>query len=351
MLSRTQMRGLEMNPAFDKNESAKLPALHGSATGTGSAADTSEPLSGTTAIGTTITDIDTVEKLPTVDVPFTTLPDLIAHLDTRKNIVDSVTVGNVTQSRFIVICQALQERGRLFFLAKYKLLIITIPNTPHERLHLLLYDRIVKQISPMGLEDSWVPSGATRFPAGSSSGSTTSLGEGDSGGQPIPEREGRSAWPTLVIEAGFTQSLASLRTKMRFWFATSNHDVKIVILAKAFPQDSTQKRILIEQWQENEATIIRQGATRTRLSAMSPTMMLQPSCIQTIKIVWSIPGVTYEDASIALRRDLNSFNVVRGPLRLEFARLFLRPPTSPGEHDVILPDERLQWYASLIWVE
>ncbi|KAK0703538.1 hypothetical protein B0T26DRAFT_731810 [Lasiosphaeria miniovina] len=44
--------------------------------------------------------------------------------------------------------------------------------------------------------------------------------------------QAKLAWPTLVIEAGFSQSLGELHIAMRRWFSMSNHEVKIVLLAK-----------------------------------------------------------------------------------------------------------------------
>lgn len=57
-------------------------------------------------------------------------------------------------------------------------------------------------------------------------------GEGDSTGGPHPQRAAINAWPTLVIEAGDSESLGELHNDMRWWFSASNHDVKIVLLAK-----------------------------------------------------------------------------------------------------------------------
>jgi hypothetical protein len=73
-------------------------------------------------------------------------------------------------------------------------------------------------------------------------------GEGDSTGGPNPEHGGiTDMWPTLVIETGDSETLGELHNDMRWWFRTSNHDVKIVLLAKF---DLGQHRILLEKWEE-----------------------------------------------------------------------------------------------------
>jgi len=57
-------------------------------------------------------------------------------------------------------------------------------------------------------------------------------GKGHSCGGPNLGREGKDAWPTLVIEAGSSESLGALRDDMRWWFSVSDHQVNIVLLVK-----------------------------------------------------------------------------------------------------------------------
>ncbi|KAK3935211.1 hypothetical protein QBC46DRAFT_272236, partial [Diplogelasinospora grovesii] len=71
--------------------------------------------------------------------------------------------------------------------------------------------------------------------------------------------------PTLVIEAGNSQTLEQLRVDMRWWFGPSNHQVKIVLLAKL---DRNQGQIVLEKWVETRAQP-RPGATTTRAAAAS----------------------------------------------------------------------------------
>ncbi|EPE03443.1 dead deah box dna helicase [Ophiostoma piceae UAMH 11346] len=300
------------------------------------------PLVPTTLTALTSVGVPEVDHLPETDVRFTNVPALFACLDAiTDSDIDSVTVADVAPSDYAAIDEEFQARGRktrLFFLAEHKLLIITIPTRSHEKLHLLLYTGIEGQIQQMGLRRAWTASGATRFPGKDASSSSASQGEGDSGGMPSPERDGEDAWPTIVVEGGYTQSLESLRAKIRFWFARSAHSVKIVVLAKAFPEDKAQKRILIEQWQERDVSVAaaRPGATATRLSSMLPSATLQqPVCIQTINIVWALPGVAYDEASPAQRRDPEAFNV----------------PVGPSERDIVLLDDDLQWCASKVWYQ
>jgi hypothetical protein len=159
-----------------------------------------------------------------------------------------------------------------------------------------------------------------------------SSGEGDSDGYPYPIRGGGNDWPSIVIEAGFSQSLNGLRSRMRWWFAASNHQVKIVLLSKIYPTASPQ-HILLEQWVETVPT--GRPVTRASTQAAAIGALLEPNSLQEI---W-------------IRRTRESppavgdvYIVDGGPLQLEFERLFLRSPNI-GEGDVIIGIPDLQEFA------
>ena len=174
----------------------------------------------------------------------------------------------------------------------------------------------------MGLDDVWYSMGTTTYRT--QGHPNRDGGEGDSSGGPI-ERQG-PLWPTLVIEAGYSQTLVGLRRDMRWWFSASNHQVKIVLLAKL---DSNHGQIIIEKWQEVPSGP-RQGATTTRAAARLATT-LEPRRSQLITIS---------------RGSNTAHSVSRGPLRLEFALLFLRAP-GQGEGDIVLPVDVLQLLAEI----
>lgn len=139
-------------------------------------------------------------------------------------------------------------------------------------------------------------------------------GEGDSSGGPIPARLSKGAWPTFVIEAGESEPLSELRMDMRWWFATSAHQVKIVLLAKF---DSSNQCIIIERWEEDIASGVFQPALRQR---------------------------------ITITRDLatDSYHVDESALVLSFQLLFLRDP-GPTEGNIVISVADLQAYARNIW--
>ncbi len=198
------------------------------------------------------------------------------------------------------------SRRRGYRLRRYdsnsRILFITIPTELHERLHLTLHQEYRDQLVRANREYTWVTKGSTTFrPQGHPGGDG---GEGDSTGGPQPERGSNGAWPTLVIEAGDSESLPALQNDMRWWFSASKHDVKIVLLAKF---DHSSRQIVLERWEEVASQ--RQGATATRAT---------PALIPELQ------------QAITISRDITtnpvSYNVISGALVLKFRLLFLRDP-------------------------
>ena len=225
---------------------------------------------------------------------------------------------------------ARQER-RPFRLRRYHantgILVTTIPTPLHETLHLHLYEKYTYKLARNGQEESWRSIGSTTFrPQGHPGGDG---GEGDSSGGPKPARNYKGAWPTLVIEAGDSESLSALRDDMRWWFSASDHQVNIVLLTKF---DRPNQRIIIERWEEELQT--RKGATTTRQSAANPvTPILQQSIT-----------ITQNTATNPV-----SYHVTSGALVLSFRLLFLRNP-GPQEEDFVISIAELQAYARNVWV-
>jgi len=237
---------------------------------------------------------------------------------------------DVSPSSFAEIERERAKQRRKFRFRRYQsdrhILFITIPTRLHEALHLELYQGYRDQLVTSGRQSSWSTIGTAtcRAQQGHPGGDG---GEGDSTGGPRPERVWKGAWPTLVIEAGDSESLAGLRHDMRWWFSTSDHQVRIVLLAKF---EHTRCAIILEKWEE-ESSIARPGAMTTRHAAA-----LQPVLRQTITIT--------QDATT----DPVSYNVARGALVLGFKLLFLRDP-GPGEGDFVLSVRELEDYAERVW--
>ncbi|KAI1143317.1 hypothetical protein F5Y05DRAFT_368244 [Hypoxylon sp. FL0543] len=261
------------------------------------------------------------QSQPSFTFRFTNPQDLFKLIDTTPG--DFLIITDVTPRDFADLDEQRAARGRGVRWRRYyadsQTLLVTIPTHAHEMLHCILYEKFRDKVPTR--ENTWRTKAATTFRAG------RDRGEGDSTGGPIPERRGHDEWPTLVIEAGISESLARLRSDMEWWFAASNHDVKIVLLAKL---DSSQRMITLEKWVE-EPLAAGSGATTTR-----PSAALRPILQQTVTI--------HRNESTSPI----SYNVTRGALVLDFWLLFLRSPGS-GEGDIIISVSDLQWYAECVW--
>jgi len=148
----------------------------------------------------------------------------------------------------------------------------------------------------MGLSKSWKDIASARRSAQGHSGQRGK--EGDSTGGPKPKRATKGAWPTLVIEAGVSETLGQLHLDMQRWFSMSNHEVKIVPLAKF-----DGPKILLEKWEEEMP--VRPGATTTQRSLQHPEPVLRQSIT-----------ITQNTTTNPI-----SFNVTRGALVLSFRLL------------------------------
>jgi hypothetical protein len=104
-------------------------------------------------------------------------------------------------------------------------LIITVPTFGHEFLHGNLDLYLDRDAVSMGLENEFVTVGATTFMDRDANGNITSAGEGDSSRKPGEIRDNEDAYPTLVIEVGWSQTWQKLQEKARWWFDKSNGDV------------------------------------------------------------------------------------------------------------------------------
>jgi hypothetical protein len=108
---------------------------------------------------------------------------------------------------------------------------------------------IILHVVTRGLNESWVGYRPTTF-TDQNSGSS---GEADASGGPFVAGVGElQDWPTLVIEAGYSQTLnRRLRDQVAWWFRASAHQVKIVLLIKMDP--ASPGEILIEKMARNTA--------------------------------------------------------------------------------------------------
>jgi len=118
----------------------------------------------------------------------------------------------------------------------------------------------------------------------------------------------------------------------KWWFSASDHQVKIVLLAKLVRH---RRRIILEKWVET-VQAPRPGPVTRAAAHFANTP--QPHCAQEITINWA--GNTPNLPA--------SYVVTSGDLQLDFDLLFLRPP-GPTEGYILITVPRLQLWASRVW--
>jgi hypothetical protein len=104
------------------------------------------------------------------------------------------------------------------------LVIKLMPSAVHQAVHITLANRVLSALIPMGLPiSSLYPVGGGRCYGRSRSK------EGDSSYKPLV-RTRETDWPTLIFEAGLSESLTRLRYDAQWWLTHSGGDVKIVVI-------------------------------------------------------------------------------------------------------------------------
>ncbi|KAI1145645.1 hypothetical protein F4825DRAFT_457296 [Nemania diffusa] len=253
---------------------------------------------------TVASDVDQRDGMPTIR--FTNAEALFDAVIQIQG--DFLIVQNVPPADSEDLCLREKRPFRIRrYYANQGLLILTIPTDLHEVLHLELWNEYSDKLVQNNQRRDWKAIGSTTFRSRGHLGGDG--GEADSSGGPVSKRGPKGSWPTLVMEAGDSESSSALRDDMKWWFSASNHNVKIVLLTRF---DHQNQAIIIERWEEE----------------------LQPVLQQ----------------SIAITRDIatDSYHVASGALVLSYRLLFLQPP-SPLQGDYVINISELQAYARAVW--
>ena len=264
-------------------------------------------------------------------IPFATIKQMSDVLESRRSELEQglsqsiyVPFSKVTLARFTVIDKHREQtrsKVRFAYFPDIATLIIKIPTSIHEQAHLSLAMKLVRLTARMGVgESEFVPYGATTMK--SENYSQPSQKEGDSTFRNKLIRQGDNAWPSLVIEAGNTESLPHLRSDAKWWIETSKGEVRIVVLIKV---DKLKKSIAILKY------IPRPRPMAYPNTRNAPTM------------------VPVESATITIDQSVTPSQIQEAPLTLEFDQVFSRQPNPPNERDFILTAADLDEWAALLW--
>lgn len=235
---------------------------------------------------------------------------------------DTLIFHGATAAHIDAIDKGLKKHpGRItFFGDEVGLLFFRMPYAIHDIAHLELMHYVGRSIDQMGLWDSCCSLGAAEY-----DGLGRCKKEGDGAIRPHPPRQCYNEFPTLVIEAGNSETLPSLYRDKNWWFDNSpfspdniRGNVNVVLLIKLYVK---KREMLIERWYRN---------------ATSPA--------QSIKIQRN------------LRKEL-SFNcddwqthwtIEGGPLIIVFEDIFIRPKKG-AEVDIVISEKELVKAAIKCW--
>jgi hypothetical protein len=235
-----------------------------------------------------------------------------------------VPFSNVTPTSFVAINKHRERTGskvRFTYFPDIATLIIKIPTKIHEQAHLHFSMILVQLAGGMGIrQGEFIPYGAATMK--SENCPQRSQKEGDSTFLNRLIRQGNDEWPSLVIQAGNTESLPCLRSDAKWWIESSRGEVQIVVLIKI---NRPRKLVTILKY------------------VPGPRPVAYPNTRNSPNIV------PVESATITIDQSVAPSQIQGTPLILEFDQVFSRRPNPPNERDLILTAADLDSWARFLW--
>jgi hypothetical protein len=264
-------------------------------------------------------------------IPFANVKQMSDVLQSRRSELERglgrsiyVPFSNVTPTSFVAINKHREQTGskvRFTYFPDIATLIIKIPTKIHEQAHWHFSMKLVRLADRMGIRDSeFIPYGAATMK--SENRPQRSQKEGDSTFLNRLIRQGNDAWPSLVIEAGNTESLPRLRSDAKWWIESSRGAVRIVVVIKV-------------NRPRNSVTILKY--------VPGPRPVAYPNTQNAPAVV------PVESATITIDQSVTPSQIQGTPLILEFDQVFSRQPNPPNERDLILTAADLDEWVGLLW--
>jgi hypothetical protein len=233
----------------------------------------------------------------------------------------------VTQSDLAKIDSVRPKYTRVTYYEDLNLLIIRLmPTVKHETVHLDFGGMIVEKVIRMGMpRRELIPVGAGQF-----NGSSCSK-EGDTSFKPR-SRDYEADLPTIVIEAGLSESLAMLKCDANWWLVNPGRNGGKVMIVVIISIKLKDKSLRIEKW-ENALAPARRN---TRANPAPPIPIPIPTLIQQVTIRPNATGA------------ITPNEVTGAPLVLHFEKIFLRQPIAP-QTDFTFTANELADFATDFW--
>jgi hypothetical protein len=285
---------------------------------------------------------------------FTEIPDLRKRVHSQS---DALVAGRITQQYLVFrgvtkdnLTQIDHQRTSIgkhtritYYADTDRLVIKLMPSGEHEAAHISLAYEVNDKLRGMGLpKQSLYGLGSKRFVGRNSSK------EGDSTYKPLC-RTRKDDWPTIIFEAGLSESLTRLRLDAQWWLTNSGGEVKIAIVIAIVP---AQKSLRIEQWCLSPPLRpgpVTRAVTRAAITAATTAATTaHPNANPPVPMKIQELTVIQDPPLSPLPGTIPTYTVTGVPLTLEFEKLLLRAPVLP-EGNVIFTAADLQAWAGLFW--
>ncbi|KAJ5248572.1 hypothetical protein N7468_000023 [Penicillium chermesinum] len=251
------------------------------------------------------------------------VPDAAKYIGSTTSgitrIINRVKASTIKDTKYVKFTNVSPEvaRGtdikatRNFYDLQTRCMIITVPGLPHEQ-------AIGELNTIMAIQSTISNLSIRNIATGRRTGQSSSK-EPDSQWTP---RNGRRAWPTVVLEAGYSESQQKLQCDAAWWIANSRGAVKLVITMAI---DKRQPQIIIK-------CIVRDN---NNLPGRNLRSRYYTTTRQQLTITRHRNTVTTQPAA---------------PLRITVPEIMGRPPLQ-GETDILVPVPRLEELAAFVWLE
>lgn len=278
---------------------------------------------------------DILKLLPpnTKHYPYNGLQDFWSHVAAEQNRFLDDETGNTSQYMLFTNIRN-NTFTRDFDIVKHKsswhlvdsyyipaeiLLIKMSTSKHHERVHIELSNLMNLKLCKMNGANLGLDSTGSAIIPG-----PTRKKKADQEFAPLNLPPGRaSTWPTMVMEAGYSESKSKLQSDAEWWIKESKGDVKAAITISLH---RTKPEIVFHKWEPVDT-----GRTNTRI---------QISATRSLQLVVSRPHGQPEVEA----------DVTNGPLTVSFQDLFLRPPNR-DEQDIEFTDDDLRQIAKKVWMK
>ena len=198
-------------------------------------------------------------------------------------------------------------------------LIVKMVGPVHEMMHISLMNYILEEMGRMGLRSihDYIGLGSTRF----QHRSNNSFKESDSALAPITSPD----WPSLVIEAGWAETLARLHIDAQWWLSAQvppNNTTALVILTSF---TKSQRTFRLERYEL--VTVTRNVVTRS--APLGVRNLAMCTAVATVDIRSTPPIIT------------------GAPFILPFTGIMRRPPVAP-ERNISISAADLEIWAMAV---